>query len=264
VVAGGVVLVAAVGAGVVAAAGRDGDGSTQTGGRGSGTTASTVASTVATAATTVPVAAPGADVAFAQAATRLREAGSFRYGGAVTAYDVSDVRPSLWLGVDLTVDGQVVTAGDRVHEVAVAAATGRATETVAAGDRVWGRSAPRADGLAATAYELIPGLSGAGTGGPAARGAALLPAWLAATTAPTAAGTDAAGRPVYRALIPAAALGPVERGRAPVDAVVTLSLDAAGAPAHVDITAPAGGDPRLHLALDVTGLGDPVAIDPPG
>jgi hypothetical protein len=251
-VVAGVVLVGVVVGGVVAvvAAQRDSGGGRAASGGATG------AGTTAVSAPPSTVGAPAAGVVFSQAGARLAEAGSFRYSGAVSAFDVSAVRPSLWLAVNLAVTGQVVTTDGRLHEVAVAN-TGQATETVAAGEQVWGRSAPGPDGLGDASYELIPGLAGA-------RGAAFLPAWLAAATDPTDAGLDPQGRPTYRATVPASVIGPVERGRAAADAVITLSVDRDGTPAHVDIVAPAGDDPRLHLAIDLAGLGEPVTIDPPG
>jgi len=254
VVVAGVVVVGVVLGGVVAVVATRGDG----GGRAAagGVTAGAGPGTTVASSTPSTAGAPAASAVFSQAGARLTDAGSFRYSGAVSAFDVSAVRPSLWLAVNLAVTGQVATTDGRLHEVAVAN-TGQATETVAAADQVWGRSAPRPDGLGGASYELIPGLAGA-------RGAAFLPAWLAAATGPTDAGLDPQGRPTYRATIPATVIGPVERGRAAADAVVTLSVDRDGTPAHVDIVAPAGPDPRLHLAIDLAGLGEPVTIDPPG
>lgn len=208
--------------------------------------------------TTTALAPLTAAEAFASAGQRLTSAGSFSYHGTASASDVSAVRPTLWLAVDVTVDGQVTTTNSRLHEIALTPDL-RATETVADGPRVWGRRAPSLDVLASQAYEPLPALS-AGDG--AARGAALLPGWLAAATAAVDAGFDAEGRRLYQATIPAAVLGEVERDRPAVDATVVLTLDDANDPVRVEITAVPGG-PTLHLAYDISGIGTPIPIEPP-
>ncbi len=250
-VAVGVVILLGVGALVVAGSGSEGtDAATAT------TVAPRAETTEAPTTTTTVPASP--EEAFASAAGRLEAAGSFGYRGTVSASDVSAVRPSLWLAVDITVEGEASLADGRVHEVAVAA-NGRATETVVAGAGVWGRSARSRDGLADAVYEGIPALS---QPEPQAKGAAALARWLAAVEEPQAAGVDEQGRRTYAGTLPAAALGPTERGRRAVDADVLLTLDRAGAPVHVEITTVPGGPP-LHLAFDLARLGAPVTIEPP-
>jgi len=202
--------------------------------------------------------APEPSTAFAQAGARLLAAGSFHYTGTVSADDVSLVHPSRWLAVDVDVDGQVMVAAGRLHEVATDRA-GEATETVAAGPQVWGRRADTRPGLAGATWALLPDLSG---GDPPARGTALLAGWLAAAVSPTAAGADDLGRHRYQATIPAAVLGRVVRDRPAVPATVVLTLDGGGAPAHIEI-ATADDGPRLRLALDLVDLGAPVTITPP-
>jgi len=251
-VAAGIVVLLGAGAMVVAGAG-----SGDTGAASSTRPRLDSVTTEAPATTTTTMPASPED-AFAGAASRLEAAGTFAYQGTVTASDVSAVRPSLWLAVDVTVDGEASLAGGLVHEVAVAG-NGRATETVVVGPDVWGRTARTRDALAEAGYEGIPELS---KPEPATKGAAGLAAWLAAVEEPQAAGVDVQGRRQYRGTLPAAALGPTERGRRAVDAEVVLVLDRTGRPAHVDITTVPGGPP-LHLALDLTNLGAPVAIEPP-
>jgi len=248
-VAIGIVVVLGAGAMVVAGAG---SGET-------GAPAPRIDSITTEAPTTTTTTMPASPQdAFAGAASRLEAAGTFAYRGSVSASDVSAVRPSLWLAVDLTVAGEASLAGGLVHEVAVAD-NGRATETVVVGTDVWGRSARTRDALAEAGYEGIPELS---KPEPATKGAAGLAAWLAAVEEPQAAGVDPQGRRQYRGTLPAAALGPTERGRRAVDAEVVLTLDRTGQPAHVDITTVPGGPP-LHLAFDLTALGAPVTIEPP-
>ena len=249
-VAVGVVVLLGVGALVVAGAGpQETDAATAT------TVPPSAVTSEATTTTTVP-ASP--DAAFAGAATRLEAAGTFAYRGTVSASDVSAVRPSLWLAVDVTVEGEASLADARVHEVAVAA-NGRATETVVAGVDVWGRSAPTRDSLVDQSYEWIAELS---RPEPATKGAANLVRWLAAVEEPLAAGLDAQGRRLYRGTLPASVLGPTERGRRAVDAEIVMTVDRAGAPVHVDIATAPGGPP-LHLAFDLSALGAPEVIEPP-
>jgi hypothetical protein len=196
--------------------------------------------------------------AFAGAAARLGGAGSFTYRGTASATDVSHVRPSLWLAVDVAIEGEVMVPTGRVHEIALEAG-GRAVETVTDGPTVWGRSAPSRDALADRDYRSIPELSDATL---PAKGAALLPHWLGTTTGPTDAGVDTLGRRTFRATIPAAVLGEIERGRRAVDADIVLTLDAADEPVRVEITSAPSGPP-LHLVLDIFGMGEPVNIAPP-
>jgi hypothetical protein len=212
--------------------------------------------TRATTTTTVREVTP--QEAFGLGGQRLVDAGSFSYTGTASATDVSHVRPTLWLAVDLTVEGQVVTSTGRVHEVAVAA-DGRAAETVTDGPAVWGRSSPTLDDLTDEGYEAIPELSDDDL---PAKGAGLLPTWLAAAVDPVAAGPDELGRRTFRATIPADVLGEIERGRRAVDATVVLTLDGADDPVRVDITSAAGGPP-LHLVFDLSDFGVPVSIEAP-
>lgn len=208
-----------------------------------------------TTTTTAPVTAADA---FAVAAQRLTEAGSFTYTGTADATDVSVARPMLWLAVGTTVEGEVVTSTARLHEVSVAA-DGSATETVAAASEVWGRRASSVELLADVPLEGLPGLSGSE---PAGRGAALLPSWLASAVGPADLGHDDQGRRMFQATIPAAAMGVVERDVEPVDALVTLAFDGEGDPVGVEIVSSPDGPP-FHLVFDIDGLGDPVVIETP-
>lgn len=208
-----------------------------------------------TTTTTAP--ATAAD-AFTRASQRLTEAGSFTYTGTANATDVSVARPMLWLAVATTVEGEVDTSTGRLREVSVAD-DGSATETVAAASEVWGRRATSVDDLGDMPIESLPGLSGSE---PAGRGAALLPWWLAAAVAPSDLGLDDQGRRTFQATIPAATLGVIERDTEPVDATVTLTLDADGDPARVEIVSSPDG-PRFHLVFEIGGVGAPVVIETP-
>lgn len=207
--------------------------------------------------TTTTVGDTSPEEAFARAAERLVSGGSFGYAGTTSAIDVSHVRPGLWLAVDLTVEGEVVTSGALVHEIAVDGG-GRATETVMEGPSVWGRLATSREALPEATYLPITEESGEGTG----KGVALLPTWLDSTVDRQDAGTDGLGRRVLRATLPASVLGEVVDGRPAGDATVVLTLDGAGNPVHVEVTSLPTGPP-LRLALDLTGIGEPVLIDVP-
>jgi hypothetical protein len=196
--------------------------------------------------------------AFAQAADRLVTGGSFGYTGTTSATDVSHVRPGLWLAVDLTVEGEVETSAESVHEIAVDG-DGRATETVSAGSVVWGRLAASREALPGATYLPITEESGEQGAG---KGAALLPAWLDATVDRQDAGTDGHGHRVLRATLPASVLGEVVDGSPAGDASMLLTLDAAGDPVRIEVTSAPPGPP-LRLALDLLRIGEPVVIDLP-
>ncbi|HYZ98017.1 MAG TPA: hypothetical protein VE575_04645, partial [Acidimicrobiales bacterium] len=197
--------------------------------------------------------------AFAGSADRLVSAGSFAYAGTSSAHDVSHVRPGLWLAVDLTVEGEVDTAEGRVHEISVDSADA-AVETVTDGPLVWSRQASTREALGQLAY--VPVIEDTGTD-PTLRGVALLPGWLEATVDRQDAAPDDLGRRVFRASLPADALGQITDDRPADDASVVLTLDAAGDPVHVEVESVPTGPP-LRLDLDLSGIGEPVAIEPPG
>jgi hypothetical protein len=247
------VAVAVLGGGALVVAGSGG-----TGPRAATSDAREEPAPTAPRATSTTVAPPRSADAFGLAASHLEAAGSFAYRGTASASDVSAVRPSLWVAVDTTVDGQVELATGRLHEIAVAP-SGQATETVTDGTDVWGRRAATAEALAGRGYEWIPSLS---TAEPATKGITNLPLWLAGAVDPVDAGVDEQGRRQYQATIPAAVLGPTERGRRAVDASIVLVLDRRNQPVHVDIATVPGGPP-LSLALDLSSLGAPAGISPP-
>ena len=249
-VVAGLALVAVLAAGVgLFVAARDDDGP--------GTDVAAGVTTSVEPTTTTAIDGLSPEQAFAQAADRLVAGGSFGYAGTTSATDVSHVRPGLWLAVDLTVEGEVETSAESVHEIAVDG-DGRATETVSAGPLVWGRLATSRDGLRDATYLPITEESGQGAG----KGAALLPAWLEATVDRQDAGTDERGHRVLRATLPASVLGEVVDGRPAGDASVLLTLDAAGDPVRVEVMSVPSGPP-LRLALDLLRIGEPVVIDLP-
>jgi len=248
-----VVLVAGIAAAVVVAgvgAGTDDQAEPSALG-GSGTTT--------TQSPTSTVDALTADEAFAQAAARLEAAGSFTYTGTSQATDVSLVRPGLWLGVRLSVAGEVDLAAGRLHETATDG-DGRAAETATDGTTVWGRLGSSPTALGDQSYQTI-GEQSADV--PRRVGAMLLPTWLAASVDRQALPVDATGRRSFRATVPAALVGEVQDGRAAVPVDLVLVLDDAGDPVHVEAaTAPDG--PALRLVFDLTQLGQPVAVSVPG
>lgn len=211
-----------------------------------------------TPTTSAPVPPPSPAEAFRLASERLQSGGSFAYTGTVHATDVSRARPGLWLAVDVLVTGEVDLLAGRVRETAVVPGSG-ATETVTDGIDAWGRSAPDPEGLPVEAYQGVSLPSEAESGH---LGAALLPVWLGFAGGAEDAGPDELGRASFRAVLPAEALGEVQRGQGPVAAVIVLSLDEAGGPARVEITSVPDGA-QLRVVYDISGIGDPVVITPP-
>jgi len=211
-----------------------------------------------TATTTTTRPALTADEAFATAAERLSRGGTFRYEGSARATDVSDVRPMMWLSVESLITGEVELATGRLHEVAVGVG-GRASETVTEGTVVWGRRAPEAESLGDVPFALVPELSDPDrlTG----RGLVMLPTWLAAATAPVELEPSAGGLPRYQATVPADVVGEVERGIDAEDLLAVVVLDEDGTPVRVELTTETSD--RLHLVLELTGVGAPVTITPP-
>ena len=234
----------------IAVAGSGGGDDTDTAG---GTTTS--ASTASTA-TTAP-APPTPEEAFARAGSSLTDAGSFAYSGTVRVLDLTAVRPSLWLGSQVTVIGEVDLRAGRLHEVAVTP-DGEATETVIDGATVWGRRADSAEGLADASYQEVTELS---HDEPVAQGAQLLPAWLTLAAGPVPSPPEQAqGRPMFAGTLTAATLGDTS-GVSP-DSIITVLLDDDGAPVHVDVVAVPDGN-RLRLAYDITGIGTVSGIASP-
>jgi hypothetical protein len=189
---------------------------------------------------------------------RLETAGSFTYTGTASATDVSPVRPGPWLTVNTTIEGRVDLSTRRLQEVAVSA-DGRATETLVDGPTVWGRSAPGREALSDAPYQIISPSGDARS----PKGVALLTLWLGAATDHRDAEAIPNGHRRVAATVPADVLGEIERDRAPVDAEIVVTLDTAGDPLRVEVTSSPDGPP-LHLVLDLTGLGGPVAVAPPG
>lgn len=253
-VAGWLALAVALSVGLASIVlGRDDD---QPGAAGVDTTATTSGEATTTTTTAIDDMAP--HDAFAHAADRLVSGGAFGYVGTTRAIDVSHARPGLWLAVDLTVDGQVVTSAERVHEIAVDG-SGRAVETVMEGPVVWSRLATSPASLAGASYLPITEESGVEGGG---KGVALLPTWLDSTVDRRDAGTDESGQRVLRATLPAGVLGEIVDGRQAGEADVMLTLDAAGDPVHVEVTSVSLGTP-LRLALDIIEIGKPILIELP-
>jgi hypothetical protein len=206
--------------------------------------------------------------AFARASRRLQVAGSFAYQGTVHAPGPSDARPAQAPAPDVAVDGQVLLPL-RTHDVAVDA-QGRAAETVTVGPSIWQRSASTEDGLAAATYAFAGDVT-SWNGGvvPVGAGAARLPGWLEATVdRRPAERTARSGLEVYAGTLPADRLGAVQRGGPPVRGEVELTVDRDDVPLRVVIEAfrnehGATSRPVWRLAVDISGLGDPVTIDLP-
>lgn len=242
---------------VLGGGGEDGDGQREQAAPAAGDRASTDAGTGGSTATT-PVAQLSPAQAFAQAGQRLQAGGTFAYEGTSSATDVSPVRPGPWMGVDLTVEGQVQLLTPRLFERATAA-DGTVGETVTDGVTIWGRSAASFDALTETGLQRLYALP---EPTPAKVGALLLPQWLTSSTGATDAGTDDQGRRTFRATLPANVLGSIEDGQAPAAAVVVLTLDQQGNPAHLEVTTESG--PPLRLVYDILAIGQDMPIQIPG
>ena len=119
---------------------------------------------------------------------------------------------------------------------------------------MWGRRADQAASLGDVPFALVPELSD--TELLAGRGLVMLPTWLAAATAPVELEPSADGLPQYQATVPADVVGEVERGIEAEDLLAVVVLDDDGTPVRVELTS-ATSD-RLHLVLDLTGVGEPV------
>lgn len=208
-------------------------------------------------ATSTPVAQLSPDQAFAQAAERLESAGTYAYHGTSSATDVSPVRPGPWLGVNLTIDGQVQLATTRFIERGTAD-DGTIADTVTDGVTIWGRTGTSVDELAELPLETIYTLPDPT---PAKVGGLLLPGWLSAVTGAADAGTDPQGRRVFQATLPAAVLGPLVDDEAPSDALVRLALDEAGNPAHIEVQTVGG--PPFSLNVNLLRIGEEMPIQVP-
>ena len=239
-----VAALAVLGAVAVAAGGGDDDDPAAV-----STTSPTVASTTTTTAPATPQAV------FQRAGTALTDAGSFAYSGTVRALDVGALRPSVWLGTDVVVTGEVDLRAGRLHEVAVNP-DGEATETVIDGGTVWGRTASSVEELADAGYSEISEFAHET---PTPQGAQLLPAWLTQAAGPVPA-PAAPRQPSYAATLTAATLGD-PTGASP-DSIVTVTVGPDGVPTHVDVMAIDAG--QLALAYEITQVGTIAPIASPG
>jgi hypothetical protein len=200
---------------------------------------------------------PGA--AYLDAITRLGHARSFAYRGSVDAAEPSAMRPGPPAARHVTVDGAVRLPQSITRDVAVDD-RGGAVETVTSGSTVWSRTAPSVDALAATPWEAAALTHALDVGSPDRLGMALLADVLRAAGDRQRDGTDAAGRRVLRATVPADDRD--ERyGDALDGADVRITLDESGEIGQVELRS-AEGRPRLVLRLDIVRLGDSGLISP--
>jgi hypothetical protein len=197
-----------------------------------------------------PEAAAAARQAFAAASRTLTTSGTWAYRGTVRSDGSAAQRPH-WLGPEVQITGQVA-----LPTRATESATGNAgvSETVISGHGLWARTA-------ATASDLLSRPWAFAAEGEFGLGLASLPEWLSRSTDRTTGPPDDQGRRRYTAAVDVAGLiaagltdDPTARGR------ITLTIDDAGTPVHVELTASDNG-PRL--AVDLDSLGAPVAITPP-
>lgn len=217
--------------------------------------AAEVSATPTTAAPTTITAPATPQAVFQGAGAALTDAGSFAYSGTARILEVGVLRPSVWLGTDVAVTGEVDLRAERLHEVAVNP-DGKATETVIDGGTVWGRTASSREGLADAAYAEIPEFANET---PTPQGAQLLPAWLTQAAGPVPA-PAAPRQPSYAGTLTAATLGDAT-GASP-DAIVTVTVGPGGVPTHVDVVSVDAG--QLALVYDITQVGGVAPIASPG
>ena len=198
-------------------------------------------------------------VAYVEAITRLGRARSFAYRGSVQAVEPSAIRPGPLGATDVTVGGAVRLPQSITRDVAVDD-QGGAVETVTSGLTVWSRAAPSVEALATAAWQAVAPTYPLNVGSPNGLGAALLADVLRAAGDRQSDGTDAAGRRVLRATVPAHHRDD-RYGDALDGADVRITLDVSGEIAHVELTS-AEGRPRLVLGMDVVRLGDQGVISP--
>jgi hypothetical protein len=201
----------------------------------------------------------GPGVAYLEAITRLGHARSFAYRGSVEAAEPSAVRPGPPAARHVTVDGAVRLPQSITRDVAVDD-QGGAVETVTSGSTVWSRTAPSVDTLAAAPWEVVAPTHAPDVGSPDRLGVALLADVLRAAGDRQRDGTDAAGRRVLRATVPADDRDD-RYGDALDGADVRITLDESGEIGHVELTS-ADGRPRLVLRLDIVRPGDSGVISP--
>ncbi|MGH9229144.1 MAG: hypothetical protein ACRD07_10560 [Acidimicrobiales bacterium] len=203
--------------------------------------------------------AEDAGVAYLEAVRRLGHAGSFAYRGSVHAAGPSALRPGPSIATDVTVEGAVRLPQSITRDVAVDD-RGGAVETVTSGGTVRSRTAPSIEGLAGAAWGVAGPSRGRDGGYPGRLGAALVADVLRSAGDRHRDGTDASGRAVLRATVPADDRD--ERYGDTLDgADVRVTLDESGDIAHVVLTS-AQPEPRLVLRLDIVRLGDPGVITP--
>jgi hypothetical protein len=192
--------------------------------------------------------------AFAHAALALQEAGTFAYQGEVRADAPTAARLGPRFNGTVRVEGAVALPG-RIRQAAMLDG-GRIVETLVSGRGVWLRQADGDASVAATPWQLDGEVAG-----PA--GLVALPDWLVATDSRAAGPVDEAGRRTFTGLLPDEIAKGLMGGAADATAAVTLTVDGAGLPVHVDVAA-AGEMDRFALRVEIVGVGEPVDIAPPG
>jgi hypothetical protein len=208
--------------------------------------------------------------AYAVAARRLGQAGTFAFSGTVRSDEVSLVRPGPRVAGDVTVEGAVHLPLSITTEVAVGP-DGAAAETVTSGPAAWARRASDRAGLVAAPWtvvreEVVPVLRRGPVEPPPTRlGAALVFDAVQAAGDRREAPPDEEGRQVFRATVPVnrtpSAAEPHDIADVAGGAEVVVALDGAGDIAHIELTNPPGR-PRLEVTLDLRRLGHADVIQP--
>jgi hypothetical protein len=191
--------------------------------------------------------------AFARAALALEEAGTFAYRGDVRADAPTVARPGPQLAGTVRVEGAVALPA-RAREAAEDVSG--FVETLVSGRGVWWREADRYWTLAKTPWQLHGETS-------VTPGLVALPDWLVVTVGRAVGPVNEDGRRTFTGLLPDEIARNLMGGASGATAAVTLTVDGAGLPVHVDVAA-AGGSDRFALRVDIVGVGEPVDIAPPG
>jgi hypothetical protein len=197
------------------------------------------------------------EAAFAGAAARLRDAGTFHYTATSHVEAADPVGGGRGFTVNRDLEGEValpdsvresLTIDDR--QVYEWMATGSGTSALA-----WTRESAFPDEIASRPW-------GETTGSTGELDLLLLPGWLDGAVGHRDGGEDAAGRPVVEASLPGRLVNDLGPDMAVIDAEIELTLDDDGAPRKVALLV-SSTDTVIDSTYTLSDLGAPVAIERP-
>jgi hypothetical protein len=198
-----------------------------------------------------PDAAP-AD-AFAHAAARLEEAGTFAYEASSRVEGPDPTGGPGILAADRQLAGEVVLP-DAVRET-IEQPDGLLSERIATPSASWGRDTAFPDQIDERPWGQFDPPSGE-------LEMYLLPEWLAGAVDHRDGGEDANGRRVVVATVPSRLISDLGPEMNVIDAQVELTLDAEGDPYGVDLTV-STTDTVIEASYRLTDLGGDIAVEPP-